>query len=152
MHRCSFEENVYVRNPKKIAKFPRYAKADALVTVDFLPHSEIATFEEIDILSDPGTMEYLEQAYYKGMTAYPIKLIVFAQEYKRHNADRNVASRQVAYHLSTAQSQRRSLGLRDQVIFGGVYADSRLTIYSCCWGMVRGISVSYIHPNLLVTS
>lgn len=80
-----------------------------------------------------------------------IKLIGFALEARLdRNFEHNAA--QLVYDLSTAQSQRRALGLKEQVIFGGVYSNKSLTIFSSSWGMVRGISVTFIHPDLLISS
>ena len=64
----------------------------------------------------------------------PTKIILFAMEAKRHESV--TKCNQLCFDLCTAQSQRRALGLKDDVLFGGVFADGKFSIYSSYWYLV----------------
>ncbi|OBZ69105.1 hypothetical protein A0H81_10858 [Grifola frondosa] len=60
-----------------------------------------------------------------------ISVIVFPSEYKRLDLDTNC--NRIIIDFCTAQSQRRSLGAEDDIIFGMAAAGGEAVIYSCWW-------------------
>ena len=58
-------------------------------------------------------------------------IILFAMEAKRDVDEAGVT--RICYDLSTAQSQRRALGLKDEVMFGCVFADGTAKIFASYW-------------------
>jgi hypothetical protein len=54
-------------------------------------------------------------------------------ETKQGSRDNIAASNQLRYDLSTAQSQRCALGLADEVVFGAVFLNGIMTVYSSSW-------------------
>jgi hypothetical protein len=57
-------------------------------------------------------------------------------EARRETGLKDAAWNQLVYDLSTAQSQRRALGLDQQILFGGVFIEGVLTIFSSFGGKV----------------
>ena len=65
-------------------------------------------------------------------------LVGFALEVRREKREFETAVARLVFDLSTAQSQRRALGLENRVVFGGVVVGDTLTVFSSCWTTVRG--------------
>lgn len=62
-----------------------------------------------------------------------LSLIIFAGEYKRLYSEADMGRKQLIYVLSTAQSQRRALGLPRRTIFGFVSVQSSVEVYGSWW-------------------
>ena len=78
--------------------------------------------------------EILAEAFYARLAASHIFIILFAMEARRETDSAEATVNRLAYDLSTAQSQRRALGLVDTVIFGVAYTGGHARVFASRWG------------------
>ena len=135
MRRC--EDNIRLRRSRTLPI--QDATADAIISYPLPKSANLA-----GLLSASGNSPELR---YRNISdgSIDLGLIAFAMEMKRNPIDSASAVHHLCFDLSTAQSQRRALGLSDQVIFGGTFVDGKVTIVSSSWEAVSE-SLGHLHP------
>ncbi|KDQ19974.1 hypothetical protein BOTBODRAFT_382877 [Botryobasidium botryosum FD-172 SS1] len=135
------QQKIAVRDSKTFpTAWEGSALVDILITIPF--HSKDARkLDELYIAEQDSAWEkgidytWATRCYYWSLDSDPgiASLIGFACEVARYPDELNV-ERRLAIVLSTAQSQRKALGLKDRVLHGAVVEDHTLTIYEAYWG------------------
>ncbi|OBZ69099.1 hypothetical protein A0H81_10856 [Grifola frondosa] len=123
-----YESSIRLRESPEVAVCPN-AIVDTLVTfpVTNLKGKPVKP----DDLLKTAEFTVVRNAWWSPDPRADISVIVFPSEYKRPDLDTNC--NQVIIDFCTTQSQRRTLGAEDDIIFGMAAARGEAVIYSCWW-------------------
>jgi len=123
-------------------------QADRLLTIQ-CPELGSTLVKEAKLEGVNLSSAILEEATWEDLGAFR-SIIALPMEYRRREHPFNVAPSQLVLDLATAQNQRRALGLPARVLYGMVYHDGALRVFSASW--VNGLLHIYFHKAYMIVT
>ncbi|THH31001.1 hypothetical protein EUX98_g3181 [Antrodiella citrinella] len=120
--------------------------ADRLLTLQ-CPKLSCTLMKQAKLDGTSLLAEDLEEAAWEDTGSFR-SIIALPMEYRRRDEPLSVAPNQIVLDLVTAQNQRRALGLPARALYGMVYHDGALRVYSAWW--IDGFIHIYFHNAFMI--